>query len=59
MKGLLTTTKKLKQLIWQALMSGSTSSRRTGEVDAAVAVRAQEEGDEGKDERKKTKKKVW
>ena len=48
----LTTTNNLKKLVPQALMSHSTSSRRTGEVDIAVAVRAQERG-EGRDERRK------
>ena len=38
----------------QALMSGSTSSRYTGEVDTAVAVRAQEDGD-GRDESRKNR----
>ena len=40
---LLTTTHNLKKLVRQALMSRCTSSRRTGEVDTAVAVRDQEE----------------
>ena len=64
MKGLFTTTNNLKKLVWQALMSRSTRSRRTGEVDAAVEVRAHEvkrvkeeiKGGNRKKERKKKKR---
>ena len=51
-KGLSTTSKNLKKLVWQAQMSHSTSSHHTGEVDTAVEVRVQEE-DEGRNERRK------
>ena len=42
----------IKKLVQQTLTSSSTSSRRTEEVDTAVAVRVQEEG-EGRDEMRK------
>ena len=52
MKGWLTITYNLKKVVPQALMSNSTSSRHTREVDTVVAVRALEEG-EGRDESRK------
>ena len=57
MKDLLATANSLKKLARQALMSHKTSSCCTGEVDAAVAVGAQEEG-EGGDERRKWKESI-
>ena len=48
MKGLLTTTNNRKKSAWQVLMSCSTSSHHTEEIDKAVVVRAQEKG-EGRD----------
>ena len=52
MKGLLTTAYNPKKLVRQALMSCSTTFCRIGEVDAAVAVKAQEEG-KGRDKRRR------
>ena len=43
----------MKKLVPQAMMSCSTGSRHIGEVDADVAIRAQEQEGERRDKRRK------